>query len=93
MLLCVAVMLRIVSKAVFFIAEEDAKHISEMESTNRSLMRELEQVKSSLKDTEKNLRACEQQKSSYLEQLRRTLLSLSTVMKDLQSVVPNVCIT
>lgn len=79
-----------VSKAVVCSADEDAKRILETESTNRSLLKELEQVKSSLKETEKNLRACDQQKSGFQGQLRRTLLSLSTVMKDLQSVVPNV---
>ncbi|KAF5900921.1 cell division cycle and apoptosis regulator protein 1 isoform X1, partial [Clarias magur] len=69
--------------------EEDAKHISEAESTNRSLMRELEQVKSNLREMEKNLRSCEQQRSCYQQQLRSTLLSLGTVMKDLQKVLPD----
>uniref|UniRef100_W5K1E6 Cell division cycle and apoptosis regulator protein 1 n=1 Tax=Astyanax mexicanus TaxID=7994 RepID=W5K1E6_ASTMX len=71
--------------------DEDAKHMSEVESTNRSLMRELDQVKNNLKETEKSLRASEQQKSVYLQQLNSSLSSLSTVMKDLQSVLPNVC--
>uniref|UniRef100_A0A8B9LDK9 Cell division cycle and apoptosis regulator protein 1 n=1 Tax=Astyanax mexicanus TaxID=7994 RepID=A0A8B9LDK9_ASTMX len=69
--------------------DEDAKHMSEVESTNRSLMRELDQVKNNLKETEKSLRASEQQKSVYLQQLNSSLSSLSTVMKDLQSVLPN----
>ncbi|XP_062852153.1 cell division cycle and apoptosis regulator protein 1 [Trichomycterus rosablanca] len=66
----------------------DAKHIAELESANQGLTRELEQVKASLKETEKNLQACEQQKNSYQHHLHSTLSSLSTVMKDLQSALP-----
>lgn len=73
--------------------DEDAKHMSEIESANRGLMRELEQTKVSLRETEKSLRATEQEKGNYRQQLHSTLSSLGTVMKELKSVLPNVCTT
>ncbi|XP_076830454.1 cell division cycle and apoptosis regulator protein 1 [Brachyhypopomus gauderio] len=69
--------------------DEDAKHMSELDSTNSSLMRELEQAKASVKDTEKSLKASEQQRTSYQQQLRSTQASLSALVKELHTILPN----
>ncbi|KAK2896512.1 hypothetical protein QQF64_005989 [Cirrhinus molitorella] len=67
--------------------EDDSKHIAELEATNRSLQRELEEVKNNLRETENNLRASDQQKGSYEQQLHSTVSSLDTIMKELQGVL------
>ncbi|RXN24831.1 cell division cycle and apoptosis regulator 1 isoform X1 [Labeo rohita] len=67
--------------------EEDSKHIAELEAANRTLQRELEEVKSNLRETEDNLRASDQQKGSYEQQLHSTVSSLDTIMKELQGVL------
>ncbi|KAJ8248542.1 hypothetical protein GJAV_G00243120 [Gymnothorax javanicus] len=67
--------------------DEDAKHILDLETTNRNLMRDLEDVKSRLSQTEGTLTATEQTKSSYGEQLHKTVADLTGVIQELQSVL------
>lgn len=70
--------------------EEDAKHVTELEAANRSLSRELEDLRSRLCSTEGSLRSTQEQRASFHQQLRKTSASLSAVMKDLQSVLTKV---
>lgn len=67
--------------------DEDAKHISHLETTNRSLTRELEDVKARLAQTEGNLSATEQKKSSFEDQLHKTVTNLNGAIKELQGVL------
>lgn len=67
--------------------EEDSKHIAELETSKRSLQREMEEVKNNLRETENNLSASDQQKGSYEQQLHSTVSSLDTIMKELQGVL------
>ncbi|XP_048863944.1 cell division cycle and apoptosis regulator protein 1 isoform X3 [Brienomyrus brachyistius] len=67
--------------------EEDAKAISQLESANSSLLREVEELKSSLAQTQKNLAATEETQSCLQDQLQKTVCSLTTVMKELQGVL------
>uniref|UniRef100_A0A8C2K657 Cell division cycle and apoptosis regulator protein 1 n=1 Tax=Cyprinus carpio TaxID=7962 RepID=A0A8C2K657_CYPCA len=67
--------------------EEDSKHVKELEAANRSLQMELEEVKNNLSETENNLRASDQKKGSYEQQLHGTVSSLDTIMKEIQGVL------
>ncbi|XP_067278620.1 cell division cycle and apoptosis regulator protein 1 isoform X2 [Pseudorasbora parva] len=69
--------------------EEDSKHMSEIEAANRSLQRELDEVKNNLRETENNLRASDQQKGSYKQQLHSTVSNLDNIMKEIQGVLSN----
>lgn len=70
--------------------EEDAKHLTELEASNRTLTRELEELRGRLSSTEGSLRSAEEQKACFHQQLHKTVASLNGVMKDLQTVLAKV---
>uniref|UniRef100_A0AAY4ET01 Cell division cycle and apoptosis regulator protein 1 n=1 Tax=Denticeps clupeoides TaxID=299321 RepID=A0AAY4ET01_9TELE len=71
--------------------EEDVKRIVELETTNRNLLRDLENAKNTLCETEASLKATEQRKTCFEDQLQKAATSLNGVMKELQSVLRKVC--
>nr|XP_009305515.1 cell division cycle and apoptosis regulator protein 1 isoform X3 [Danio rerio] len=69
--------------------EEDSKHLSELEAANRSLQKELDDVKNTLRETESKLTASDQRKGRFEQQLHSTVSSLDTIKKELQGVLAN----
>ncbi|XP_023678342.1 cell division cycle and apoptosis regulator protein 1 [Paramormyrops kingsleyae] len=67
--------------------EEDAKVTSQLESANGNLLREVEELKSSLGQTQRTLATTEETQSCLQDQLQKTVCSLTTVMKELQGVL------
>ncbi|XP_061084037.1 cell division cycle and apoptosis regulator protein 1 isoform X1 [Conger conger] len=67
--------------------DEDAKHILHLETTNRSLVCELDELKTKLAQTEGSLTATEETKSLFEDQLNKTVSDLNGVIKELQGVL------
>lgn len=67
--------------------DEDAKVKGQLEQANKSLSRELEEVKSTLSQTEQTLKAAEEQKTIYHEQMSRSATSLMSTVKGLMAVL------
>ncbi|KAK1905985.1 Cell division cycle and apoptosis regulator protein 1 [Dissostichus eleginoides] len=66
---------------------EDGKVKAQVEEANRALSRELEEVKGSLSETEQTLKAAEEQKSLFHQQLSDTSNTLTATVKDLLAVL------
>lgn len=66
---------------------EDGKVKAQVEEANRELSRELEEVKGSLSQTEQTLKAAEEQKSLFHQQLSDTSNTLTATVKDLLAVL------
>ena len=72
------------------LADEDAKVKAQLEQANKALSKELEEVKTTLGQTEQNLKAEEEQKTTYHSQISKTCNSLMTTVKGLMSVMTKV---
>jgi len=62
-----------------------------LEQANKALSKELEEVKSSLGQTEETLKAAEEQKTIYHEQIRTSANTLMATVKGLLGVLKKVC--
>lgn len=72
------------------IPDEDAKVKGQLEQANKSLTRDLEEVKNTLSQTEKTLKAVEEQKTIYHEHLGKTCKTLMDSVKGLLAVTKKV---
>lgn len=70
--------------------EEDAKVKAQLEQANKALSRELEEVKSSLSDTEQTLKTSEEQKTLYHDHLFKSSNTLMTTVKGMLAVLKKV---
>lgn len=61
-----------------------------MEQANKALSRELEEVKSTLNQTEQTLKAVEEQKTIYYNQISKTSTTLMSTVKGLLAVLKKV---
>ncbi len=75
---------------VRLIPEEDAKAKAQLEQANKALSRELEEVKSTLSQTEETLKAVEEQKTIYHDQIIKTSNTLMSSVKGLLAVLKKV---
>lgn len=73
------------------IPEEDAKVKAQLEQANKILSKELEEVKSTLSQTEQSLKMVEEQKTIYHDQISKTSKTLMSTFKGLLAVLNKVC--
>lgn len=72
------------------IPDEDAKVKAQLEQANKTLSRELEEVKSTLSQTEQTLKAVEEEKTTYHDQIIKTSNTLMSSVKGLLAVLKKV---
>lgn len=72
------------------IPDDDAKVKAQLDLANKSLSQELEEVKTTLSQTEKTLKATEEQRTIYHEHLEKTCRTLMESVKGLMAVTKNV---
>lgn len=71
-------------------AEEDAKAKAQLDQANRALTRELEEVKSTLSQTEQTLKTVDEQKTIYHDHVFKTSNTLMSTVKGLLAVLKKV---
>lgn len=71
-------------------SEEDAKAKAQLEQANRALTKELEEVKSTLGQTEQTLKTVEEQKTIYYDHVFKTSNTLMSTVKGLLAVLKKV---
>lgn len=74
-------------------SEEDAKAKAQLEQANRALNRELEEVKSTLSQTEQTLKTTEEQKTIYHDHVFKTSNTLMATVKGLLAVLKKVTLS
>ncbi|TMS04336.1 Cell division cycle and apoptosis regulator protein 1 [Larimichthys crocea] len=67
--------------------KEDAKAKAQLEQANKSLSKELDEVKSTLSQTEQSLKAAEEQKTMYHDHMSKTSSTLMSTVKGLMAVL------
>lgn len=67
--------------------DEDAKVKAQVEQANKTLIRELEEVKGTLSQTEQTLKAADEQKTIYHNQINKTSNTLTSSVKELLAVL------
>lgn len=70
--------------------DEDAKVKAQLEQANKTLSRELEEVKSTLSDTEQTLKTTEKQNAVYHDHLFKSSNTLMTTVKGMLAVLKRV---
>lgn len=81
---------KLINLFLWRLPEEDAKVKAQLEQANKSLSRELEEVKSSLSDTEQTLKTSEEQKTLYHDHLFKSSNTLMTTVKGMLAVLKKV---
>lgn len=75
---------------LWLIAEEDAKVKAQLEQANKALTKELEEVKSTLGQTEQTLKSVEEQKTIYHDNIVKTSNTLMSTVKGLLELMKKV---
>lgn len=70
--------------------DEDAKVKAQLEQANKALSRELEEVKSTLSDTEQTLKTTEKQNALYHDHLFKSSNTLMATVKGMLAVLKKV---
>lgn len=73
-----------------FFPDEDAKVKAQLEQANKALSRELEELKSTLGDTEQTLKTTEQQNAVYHQHLFKSSNTLMATVKGMLAVLKKV---
>lgn len=79
-----------VTLLLYFIPDEDSKVKTQLEQANKALTRELEEVKSTLSQTEQTLKTVEEQKTIYHNHIIKTSNTLMSSVKGLMGVLKKV---
>lgn len=79
-----------VSLLFFLLADECGKVRLQLEQTNKTLTKELEEVKSNLSQTEQTLKTVEEEKTIYHEHIVKTSNTLMSTFKGLLGVLKKV---
>lgn len=79
-----------VTLLLYLIPDEDSKVKAQLEQANKALTRELEEVKSTLSQTEETLKTVEEQKTIYHNHIIKTSNTLMSSVKGLLGVLKKV---
>lgn len=71
-------------------SDEDSKVKAQVEQANTALSKELEEVKSTLSNTEQTLKVTDEQRNIYLDQISQTSNTLTSAVKELLAVLKKV---
>lgn len=77
---------------ISFLPDEDAKVKAQLEQANKALSKELEEVKSTLSQTEQTLKTVEEQNTTYHDHIYKTSNTLMATVKAMLGVLKKVTV-